>query len=79
MIRRCWWGLRWHPAETAVRFGGGYPKPACYRHRANVELLKINQRQIIRDFDRAMDGVLRIIATPAERIEVWARQIRELV
>lgn len=79
MIRRCYWGFTWHPAETAVRFGGGYPKPACYRHRANVELMRLESRKLFRDFDRAMTRILDAINTPLEQVDEWARQIRAKV
>lgn len=73
-MRRCYWGLWPHPAKTAVLWFGWY-RPACYHHRANIELTIIESRLLIRAFQRSMDRVNAVIATPIERVEEWAREL----
>lgn len=73
-MRRCYWGLRWHNAETSVQWMGVY-RPACYAHRAIVELAILDMRILTRMWERSMEKVIEVINTPAEKIERWAKCI----
>jgi hypothetical protein len=73
-MMRCYWGLRRHPAETALQWMGQY-RPCCYQHRAMVELSKVEARLLARQFERSMGRVLDVINTPAEKIDRWAQSI----
>jgi ribosomal protein L31E len=71
-MRRCYWGLRWHKAETAVQWMGVY-RPACYDHRVIVELAILDMRLLKRQWERSMEKVIEVINTPAEKVERWAK------